>query len=78
MIDVETRELLDAPVITSRGFVYVRDSEQLFLRAKEKVVSIVKDNPNDGIVARLEKSLSKFFYNEIRRRPVICVLVNEV
>ena len=78
MIDVETRELLDAPVLTSRGFVYVRDSEQLFRKAKEKVVSIVKDNSDGKIVARVEKSLSKFFYNEIKRRPIVCVLVNEV
>ncbi|MDP6771854.1 MAG: ribonuclease J, partial [Anaerolineales bacterium] len=78
MIDVETRELLDAPVLTSRGFVYARDSKQLFLKAEAKVVSIVKDNSDDKIVTRVEKSLSKFFYNEIRRRPIICVLVNEV
>ena len=78
MIDIETRELLGAPVLTSRGFVYVRDSKQLFLKAEEKVVSIVKDNSDDKIVTRVEKSLSKFFYNEIKRRPIVCVLVNEV
>ena len=78
MIDVETRELVHIPDITSRGFVYVRDSEQLFLQAKEKVVSIVKDNPDNKIVSKVEKSLSDFFYKKIRRRPIVCVLVNEV
>jgi ribonuclease J len=78
MIDVDTRELVHMPDITSRGFVYVRDSEQLFLQAREKVVSIVKDNPDNKIGSKVEKSLSDFFYTKIRRRPIVCVLVNEV
>ena len=78
MIDVETRELLNTPEIITRGFVYVRDSEKLFLKAKEKAVSLVKDNPDSKIVSRVEKSLSDFFYKKIRRRPIVCVLVNEV
>jgi len=78
LIDAETRELLNTPEITSRGFVFVRDSEKLFRRATEKAVSAAEASPNGKTSRRVENSLSDFFYNEIKRRPMVFALVNEV
>ena len=78
LVDAETSELLNTPAITSRGFVFVRDSEKLFRRAKEKAVSTATDSPNGKIGRRVENALSEFFYKEIKRRPMVLALVNEV
>ena len=78
LVDRETSELLNTPEITSRGFVFVRDSEKLFRRAKEKAVSTATNSPNGKIGRRVENALSEFFYKEIKRRPMVLALVNEV
>jgi ribonuclease J len=78
LVDLETRELLNTPAITSRGFVFVRDSDQLFRRATEKAINASADSHKGNIGRRVEKELSDFFYSEIRRRPMVVALVNEV
>ena len=78
LVDAETRELLNTPEITSRGFVFVRDSEKLFRRATEKAVSAAEASPNGKIGRRVENALSDFFYDETKRRPMVFALVNEV
>ena len=78
LVDVETRELLNTPEITSRGFVFARDSEKLFRRATEKAAIAAEASPNGTIGRRVENALSDFFYNEMKRRPMVFALVNEV
>ena len=75
---METRQLLNTPEITSRGFVFVRDAEKLFRRATEKAVSAAEANSNGKISRRVENALSDFFYEEMKRRPMVFALVNEV
>ncbi|MCH2539525.1 MAG: ribonuclease J [Anaerolineales bacterium] len=78
LVDAETRELVNSPKITSRGFVFVRDSAKLFHRAAEKATSVVEHSPNGKIGRRVEDQLSEFFYKETKRRPMVFALVNEV
>jgi ribonuclease J len=78
LVDAETRQLLNTPEITSRGFVFVRDAEKLFRRATEKAVSAAEANSNGKISRRVENALSDFFYEEMKRRPMVFALVNEV
>ena len=78
LVDAETRELVNNPKITSRGFVFVRDSAKLFHRAAEKAVSAVEFSPNGKIGRQVEDELSEFFYKETKRRPMVFALVNEV
>ena len=78
LMDADTGELLGTPEITSRGFVFVRDSEQLFRRATDKAVAAIKTSPNGKVERRVENALSEFFYAEMKRRPMVFTLVNEV
>jgi ribonuclease J len=78
LVDAETRELVNTPAITSRGFVFVRDSKKLFRRAQEKAVLAATDSPNGKIGRRVENALSDFFYSEMKRRPMVFALVNEI
>jgi ribonuclease J len=63
------------PEIISKGFVFVRDAEELMARAQAKVSEIVKGADGD-VQERVEKELAKYFYAETRRRPMVFVVIS--
>lgn len=82
-VDKETGQPLAGPDIVSRGFVYMRDSEELLASARERVLdsfaglnghasdwSFVKD--------KIRHTLSEFLYEKTHRRPMILPVVMEV
>jgi ribonuclease J len=72
-LDCDQRRLRHEPEIITKGFVFVRDSDELLAEAREKVRSIVHDNSDGNLDERIERELSKFFFSETRRRPMIFV-----
>ena len=81
MMDAETGALLSDPELTSRGFVFVRDSQELFGIAQRRVSEFVEKNPelNQSSLRReVEKLLVDFFYAETKRRPMVLVTLNSV
>jgi ribonuclease J len=79
-IDEKTGRLVDGPDIISRGFVYVRDSEDLIEEAKERVIEIL-DTGNihgDTVATIIRDKLSQFLYQRTRRNPMIFPMVLEV
>jgi ribonuclease J len=79
LVDADTRELVQDPEIISRGFVFVRDAQELFKIATRRVVQIAElNNTSDELSRRVEKDLNDFFYAETRRKPLVFVVVNEV
>ncbi len=77
-LDRRTGKLSEKPGILSKGFVFVRDSEELFAEAAKKAESAVQNANGKGIARSVEDSLSEFFYSEMKRRPMVFALVNEV
>ncbi|MBI2976120.1 MAG: ribonuclease J, partial [Chloroflexi bacterium] len=77
-LDRRTGKLSEKPGILSKGFVFVRDSEELFAEAAKKAESAVQTANGKGIARSVEDSLSEFFYSEMKRRPMVFALVNEV
>lgn len=78
LVDRKTRKLVEKPLILSKGFVFVRDSEELFSMAAKKA-EVAAFNANGGGMARsVEERLSEFFYSEMKRRPMVFAIVNEV
>ena len=84
-IDVEARLMLSGPEIVSRGFVYVREAEELMDEAREIVAdSINKSLLSRGSLDRMElktkvkDDLSKFLYAKTKRKPMILpIIMNE-
>jgi len=72
-LDCDQSKLRHEPEIITKGFVFVRDADELLAEAREKVSSIVHENSNGNIDELIEKELSKFFFSETRRRPMIFV-----
>ena len=79
-----TNQLLAGPDIVSRGFVYVRESEDLMEDAKEVVEnaldSCLERNITDWgkIKNEVKDALGDFVWKETKRRPMIMPIIMEV
>ena len=83
-LEKHSNQLLAGPDIVSRGFVYVRESEDLLEEAYSVVVNAVDDcmgrHVNDwGKIKNIIKdSLSDFLWKRMKRNPVILPIIMEV
>lgn len=83
-IDKETTEVVAGPDIISRGFVYVRESEQLIEQAKDIVKQELKKCQEEKITewssikTEVRDALGKFLFEQTRRRPMILPIIMEV
>jgi ribonuclease J len=75
-LDRKNGALIEPPEILSRGFVFLRESEELFEQVRMKIRSLVDTKDIDALKTRIEKELSKLFYTETKRRPMILVLTS--
>ena len=70
--------------IVSRGFVYVRESEELMYEAKLKVQQILKFCENEQmtdwttIKLSVKDTLAQYLFDKTRRRPMILPIIMEV
>ena len=78
-VDEYDGEIIYGPEIISRGFVYVREQEDLLKRAQEAVIKVMKKkSPPSVLESRIKESLGAFAAKEMGRRPMILPLVIEV
>jgi ribonuclease J len=71
--DPTGKVLRGEPQLVSRGFVFVRDAEELFEHARKIVRDIVSSEDENNLENRIEGELSKFFYTQTKRRPMVFV-----
>ncbi len=82
-VDKETGRPLAGPDIVSRGFVYMRDAEELLTSARERVLeSFIGLNGHASdwtfVKDKIRHTLSEFLYEKTHRRPMILPVVVEV
>jgi ribonuclease J len=83
-VDVTTHEILSGPEIISRGFVYVRESEDLIGDAKRAVQKSLdkrktKFNGDWGYMRNIVKeSLREFVWQKTKRSPMIMPIITEL
>lgn len=83
-IDQQSGELVSGPDVVSRGFVYVRESEQLLEETKQRIREAVQ-RASDGkppewqaIKAEVRDTVARFLYERTRRRPMILPIIMDV
>ena len=83
-VDMHARYVLSGPDIVSRGFVYVRESEDLMeqmrtvaAQAMDKSLS-GRDADFYAIKNRVKDDLGKFIYQKTKRRPMILPVIMHV
>src|SRR3990172_8005699 len=75
-LDPKSGKLIREPEIITRGFVYLRDSEQLLHETRAQIEKIVAQS-NGNLQESLESKLRGFLYDVTKRRPMIFVVVNK-
>lgn len=83
-IDKQTSSVIAGPDIVSRGFVYIKESEQLLREAR----NIVKDSLDkclennftewSVIKATIRNDLGEFLYTKTKRKPLILPVIMEI
>lgn len=83
-MDKESGDILSGPELISRGFVYVRESEQLLDNARNVVNRSLDycydNNITDwsSIKNEVRDSLSRFLYQKTRRSPMILPVIMQI
>lgn len=83
-MDKQHGSVLAGPDIVSRGFVYVRESEQLMDEAKIRVRQTLEKCELNNITewatikSSVRDTLGKYLYEKTRRRPMILPIIMEV
>ena len=84
-VDLDARLLISGPDVVSRGFVYVREAEDLMDEIKVVAAESI-DNYLDrsrmidraALKAKLKEDLSKYLYSKTKRRPMILPIIMDV
>jgi ribonuclease J len=84
-VDKETGQPISGPDIVSRGFVYMRDAEDLIEQARVQVLESFGTHSQNGhkadwtyVKAKIKDTLSDFLYERTKRRPMVLPVVMEV
>lgn len=79
--DKDTHEVLGDPQIISRGFIYLRDSEDLINAAQNtarRAAEKANGHQPHEVSDEVQEAVGKFLYNETKRRPMVFAFVNDV
>ena len=83
-IDKESKTLVSEPYIVTRGFVYVKESEDLMNEVKQitqtEIEMLLENETNEILVMknRIKKALERYLYEKTKRRPSIFPIIMEV
>jgi ribonuclease J len=79
--DHDTHKILGEAEIISRGFIYLRESEDLINAARQTIMRIASDgngrSPRE-LGEDMQEALGKYLYNETKRRPMVFAFVSDV
>lgn len=80
----ENNQIVSGPDVVSRGFVYMRESEELIDRIKEiayeSILNCKKSYPHDWTAMKnsIKNNISKYIYETTNRNPMILPIIMEV
>ena len=83
-ISKQDKVILVGPEVTTRGFIYVKDSAEMIREIKKISEAIIERNttPNyidfNKIKMEIRDELSKYLYEETECKPMIIAVVQEV
>ena len=84
-VDIDARLLISGPDVVSRGFVYVREAEELMDEIKgvaEKTIEDYLDHTRyadrTALKTKLKDDLAKYVYSKTKRRPMILPIIMNI
>lgn len=83
-LDKRDKVLLVGPEVTTRGFIYIKDSQDMIVEIKRICEDIINRNitPNfvdyNQIKVEIREELSRYLYQETECKPMIIAVIQEV
>ncbi len=83
-VDLDEATIVSGPDLISRGFVYVRESEELMDDVRELVRGVLADMLDAGVTewtqmkTTVKDALSKYLYQKTKRKPMILPVIMNV
>lgn len=80
----KTKEILIGPEVTTRGFIYVKDSSEIIAEIKRISEEIIVKNTTsefvdyNNIKTEIREHLGKYFYSETESKPMIIAVIQEI
>ena len=84
-VDLDAKLLISGPDVVSRGFVYVREAEELMDEIRSVALEAIEDYLDNArsvdrvaLKTKLKDELAKFVYSKTKRRPMILPIIMNV
>ena len=85
-LDRESKEVVAGPKVLTRGFIYVKENQDIIEQIKELSKGVIESNIEKGtkrvdyakIKSDVRDSLGKYLYQEIGSKPMIITVIQEV
>jgi ribonuclease J len=85
-IDSKTGDLIGSPDIISRGFVYMKENQELIQKVRLKIKAIIKGRPmpqpgvteDDYLKNKIRTDVGQFLFQQTKRRPLLLPVIIRV
>lgn len=85
-IDRQTKQLLAGPEVLTRGFIYVKENQDMVEETKKICLEVIEKNISEEekkvdytqIKNEVRDNLGKYFYKETEAKPMIITVIQEV
>jgi len=79
-VDRSSGRMIGDPEIISRGFIFLREADQLLDNVRNAVNDVLAgaNGSNGKRRERMQESIGRILYNETKRRPMIFSVINEI
>lgn len=86
IVDAKTGKIYTSPDIISRGFIYLRENQDLLKQVRHKVKEVVEHNTTAGqhpinwtfIRDQVRDEIGQFLYQKTHRRPMVLPVITEI
>ena len=85
-LDKETKKLIAGPEVLTRGFIYVKENQDMVDITKKLSLRVIEDNINPEekkvdytkIKNEVREELGRYFYKETEAKPMIITVIQEI
>lgn len=80
----KSKKIIVGPEVTTRGFIYVKDSSEIISEIKKISENIIEKNTTsdyvdyNNIKQEIREHLGKYFYSETESKPMIIAVIQEI
>lgn len=84
VIDKKNKAIVSGPDVITRGFVYVRDSEELIKELRNNALTVVENCMTNNVTQwsdlknTIRREVGSFIYSKMKRKPMILPVIVEV